>query len=237
MNENWPKTNNDFNPPLTNEQMEQVQEVINQATIRGVFGSNFQITGVMANEARELALLLRAGDEGTGLSAEMQTTSTDLGVLGLAFPENVGGSGLGAFDRMYVSQTLGRHHSRRPRGSCRGHCQSSAPCLDPDGNRHRFRQHGHVPGRAAGVTRPDRHRPLDRRLQRRLHQGPHQERLRAHGDPAGRLRYRAQYRPGRRPHAVRAAAGVGAGPGKSASFICRNPRSSSSAPGATIASR
>ena len=31
MNENWPKTNNDFNPPLTNEQMEQVQEVINQA--------------------------------------------------------------------------------------------------------------------------------------------------------------------------------------------------------------
>ena len=37
------------------------EEVINQATIRGVFGSNFQITGVMANEARELALLLRAG--------------------------------------------------------------------------------------------------------------------------------------------------------------------------------
>ena len=29
-----------------------------------------------------LALLLRAGDEGTGIEAEMQTTSTDLGVLG-----------------------------------------------------------------------------------------------------------------------------------------------------------
>jgi preprotein translocase subunit SecD len=37
------------------------EEVISVATIRGVFGSNFQITGVMANEARELALLLRAG--------------------------------------------------------------------------------------------------------------------------------------------------------------------------------
>ena len=37
------------------------EEVINIATIRGVFSSNFQITGVMANEARELALLLRAG--------------------------------------------------------------------------------------------------------------------------------------------------------------------------------
>ncbi|MGI9245750.1 MAG: SecDF P1 head subdomain-containing protein [Steroidobacteraceae bacterium] len=37
------------------------EEVISVATIRGVFGSDFQITGVMANEARELALLLRAG--------------------------------------------------------------------------------------------------------------------------------------------------------------------------------
>jgi len=37
------------------------EEVISVATIRGVFSSNFQITGVMANEARELALLLRAG--------------------------------------------------------------------------------------------------------------------------------------------------------------------------------
>jgi preprotein translocase subunit SecD len=37
------------------------EEVISVATIRGVFSSNFQITGVGANESRELALLLRAG--------------------------------------------------------------------------------------------------------------------------------------------------------------------------------
>ena len=33
-----------------------------------------------------LALLLRAGDEGTGIETEMQLTSTDLGVLGQARP-------------------------------------------------------------------------------------------------------------------------------------------------------
>ena len=37
------------------------EEVISVATIRGVFSNNFQITGVGANESRELALLLRAG--------------------------------------------------------------------------------------------------------------------------------------------------------------------------------
>jgi preprotein translocase subunit SecD len=37
------------------------EEVISVATIQGVFGSNFQITGLLAGEARELALLLRAG--------------------------------------------------------------------------------------------------------------------------------------------------------------------------------
>jgi preprotein translocase subunit SecD len=37
------------------------EEVISVATIRGVFSSNFQITGLLAGEARELALLLRAG--------------------------------------------------------------------------------------------------------------------------------------------------------------------------------
>lgn len=37
------------------------KEVINVATIRGVFSSNFQVTGLEANEARDLALLLRAG--------------------------------------------------------------------------------------------------------------------------------------------------------------------------------
>jgi preprotein translocase subunit SecD len=37
------------------------ERVINQATIQGVFSNNFQITGLMSTEARELALLLRAG--------------------------------------------------------------------------------------------------------------------------------------------------------------------------------
>jgi preprotein translocase subunit SecD len=37
------------------------KEVINIATIRGVFSSQFQVTGLEVNEARDLALLLRAG--------------------------------------------------------------------------------------------------------------------------------------------------------------------------------
>ena len=37
------------------------REVINVATINGVFSNSFQITGVEATEARDLALLLRAG--------------------------------------------------------------------------------------------------------------------------------------------------------------------------------
>jgi preprotein translocase subunit SecD len=37
------------------------KEVINQAVIRGVFSSNFQITGLAVLEARDLSLLLRAG--------------------------------------------------------------------------------------------------------------------------------------------------------------------------------
>jgi preprotein translocase subunit SecD len=37
------------------------EEVINLATIRGIFSNTFQITGLGSNEARELALLLRAG--------------------------------------------------------------------------------------------------------------------------------------------------------------------------------
>jgi preprotein translocase subunit SecD len=43
------------------------EEVINRATIRGVFSNNFQITGVNPIEGRELALLLRAG----GLAAPL----------------------------------------------------------------------------------------------------------------------------------------------------------------------
>jgi preprotein translocase subunit SecD len=38
-----------------------VEEVINVATIRGVFSKRFQITGLEHDEARQLALLLRAG--------------------------------------------------------------------------------------------------------------------------------------------------------------------------------
>jgi preprotein translocase subunit SecD len=37
------------------------EEVINDATIRGIFSNSFMITGLQAGEARELALLLRSG--------------------------------------------------------------------------------------------------------------------------------------------------------------------------------
>jgi len=37
------------------------QEVISEATIRGVFGNQFQITGLTQSESRELALLMRSG--------------------------------------------------------------------------------------------------------------------------------------------------------------------------------
>ncbi|HWJ06291.1 MAG TPA: protein translocase subunit SecD [Steroidobacteraceae bacterium] len=56
------------------------EEVISIATIRGVFSSNFQITGVMANEARELALLLRAGSLAAPLYiVEQRTIGPSLG--------------------------------------------------------------------------------------------------------------------------------------------------------------
>ncbi len=45
------------------------EEVINRATIRGVFSNNFQITGVNPIEGRELALLLRAGGLAAPLTA------------------------------------------------------------------------------------------------------------------------------------------------------------------------
>ena len=57
-----------------------VEQVISVATIRGVFGSNFQITGVMANEARELAMLLRAGSLAAPLYiVEQRTIGPSLG--------------------------------------------------------------------------------------------------------------------------------------------------------------
>jgi preprotein translocase subunit SecD len=43
------------------------EDVINDATIRGVFSNNFQITGLAAGEARELALLLRSGSLATAI--------------------------------------------------------------------------------------------------------------------------------------------------------------------------
>ena len=43
------------------------EEVINDATIRGVFSNNFSITGLQAGEARELALLLRSGSLATAI--------------------------------------------------------------------------------------------------------------------------------------------------------------------------
>jgi preprotein translocase subunit SecD len=43
------------------------EEVINDATIQGIFSNNFQITGLQAGEARELALLLRSGSLSTGI--------------------------------------------------------------------------------------------------------------------------------------------------------------------------
>jgi preprotein translocase subunit SecD len=43
------------------------EDVINDATIRGVFSNNFQITGLQAGEARDLALLLRSGSLATAI--------------------------------------------------------------------------------------------------------------------------------------------------------------------------
>ncbi len=56
------------------------EEVINRATIRGVFSNNFQITGVNPIEGRELALLLRAGGLAAPLSpVEEQAIGPSLG--------------------------------------------------------------------------------------------------------------------------------------------------------------
>jgi preprotein translocase subunit SecD len=56
------------------------EEVISVATIRGVFSSNFNITGLLAGEARELALLLRAGSLAAPLYiVEQRTVGPSLG--------------------------------------------------------------------------------------------------------------------------------------------------------------
>jgi preprotein translocase subunit SecD len=57
-----------------------VETVISVATIRGVFSSNFQITGLLAGEASELALLLRAGALAAPLYiVEQRTVGPSLG--------------------------------------------------------------------------------------------------------------------------------------------------------------
>jgi preprotein translocase subunit SecD len=56
------------------------ETVINQATIRGVFSSNFQITGVSPFEGQDLALLLRAGALATPIvKVEERTIGPSLG--------------------------------------------------------------------------------------------------------------------------------------------------------------
>ncbi|MEQ1581508.1 MAG: protein translocase subunit SecD [Steroidobacteraceae bacterium] len=56
------------------------EEVISVATIRGVFSTNFQITGLQSSEASELALLLRAGSLATPqYIVEQRTVGPSLG--------------------------------------------------------------------------------------------------------------------------------------------------------------
>lgn len=59
--------------------------VINQATIRGVFSSNFQITGLTPFEAQDLSLLLRAGSLATPIvKVEERTIGPSLGADNIA---------------------------------------------------------------------------------------------------------------------------------------------------------
>lgn len=56
------------------------ENVINVATIRGVFGSTFQITGLKATEAKDLALLLRSGSLAAPVTmVEQRTIGPSLG--------------------------------------------------------------------------------------------------------------------------------------------------------------
>jgi len=56
------------------------ERVINVATIRGVFSSQFQITGLQATEAKDLSLLLRSGSLAAPLSmVEQRTVGPSLG--------------------------------------------------------------------------------------------------------------------------------------------------------------
>ena len=67
------------------------QQVISQATIRGVFGNQFQITGLTQTEARELALLMRSGQlaaplfivEERAIGPSLGQASIEMGVTAL----------------------------------------------------------------------------------------------------------------------------------------------------------
>ena len=81
------------------------EQVINDATIRGVFSNNFQITGLSAGEARELALLLRSGSLATviypieerAVGPSLGRDNIDKGVTALV----IGMAGVFAFMAIY----------------------------------------------------------------------------------------------------------------------------------------
>jgi preprotein translocase subunit SecD len=81
------------------------EQVINDATIRGVFSSQFEITGLSAGEARDLSLLLRSGSLATPVYAVQERVvgpsvggeNIDKGVTALV----IGMAGVFAFMALY----------------------------------------------------------------------------------------------------------------------------------------
>jgi preprotein translocase subunit SecD len=83
------------------------EQVINVATIRGIFSNNFQITGLSSGEAHELALLLRAGSlsapiysvEERAVGPSLGKQNIEMGVRALI----IGMLGVFAFMAIYYS--------------------------------------------------------------------------------------------------------------------------------------
>jgi preprotein translocase subunit SecD len=81
------------------------EQVINDATIRGVFSTQFEITGLSAGEARDLSLLLRSGSLATPVYAveervvgpSVGSENIDKGVMALV----IGMAGVFAFMAIY----------------------------------------------------------------------------------------------------------------------------------------
>ncbi len=81
------------------------EQVINDATIRGVFSNSFQITGLTGGEARDLSLLLRSGSLATviypveerAVGPSLGRDNIDKGVLAL----EIGMAGVFAFMALY----------------------------------------------------------------------------------------------------------------------------------------